>query len=99
MSQHLQKARKEYRQMLQEEYRRRMVRYQHDLLCAENGWKAWPQNASEEQKDAALDALLNGGGYDLYPSGYVEDSVDTSGKLQLAPQPEERPRRWWEVWK
>ena len=52
-----------------------------DLACANNGWRVWPANATVNEKKAAIESFLNGDAYTMYPPGYEEAPIDTSGKL------------------
>jgi competence protein ComGC len=55
---------------------RKMDQQLSELELMHQGYTIWPSDASEEQKDQALDDLRNGKPYQFYPPKQVEQEED-----------------------
>ena len=68
-----------------------------EISMIEQGWSPIPDGMTDEERQTVIDACRGSGKLDLYPLGYIKESVITEGKLELEPEKEEE-RKWWQFW-
>jgi hypothetical protein len=71
-----------------------IAKFEADNLCLQNGWTPWTGETTNEKAEKAIEAILSGRDYTLYPPNYQEDPVITEGKLQVDPEPKKRGWFW-----